>query len=160
MVERMRTDSASTRIDAAPGTVYAALTEAQALAEWLPPIGMTGEIHEFDASPGGAFKMTLTYQDPASAPGKSTRDSDVIAAKFGDLVPNERVVWLVRFSSDDPAFAGIMRMTWSIRSRAEGCEVSIVAEDVPPGISREDHLAGLNSSLQNLAGYLKRRHAG
>ena len=34
-------------------------------------------------------------------------------------------------------------------------KVSIIAENVPEGIRKEDHDAGLNSSLQNLARYLR-----
>lgn len=34
---------------------------------------------------------------------------------------------------------------------SEGTEVTIVCEDVPEGIRQEDHEAGLNSTLENLA---------
>ncbi|GAB4008757.1 hypothetical protein GCM10029992_65950 [Glycomyces albus] len=37
-----------------------------------------------------------------------------------------------------------------------GARVAISAADVPPGISAEDHAAGLSSSLANLAAYLER----
>ena len=37
-----------------------------------------------------------------------------------------------------------------------GRRVDIVAEDVPDGISAEDHAAGLASSLTKLAAYLQR----
>jgi hypothetical protein len=37
-----------------------------------------------------------------------------------------------------------------------GTRVDITADDVPFGISAEDHAAGLASSLANLAGYLER----
>jgi hypothetical protein len=36
-----------------------------------------------------------------------------------------------------------------------GTRVSIVAQDVPDGVSAEDHAAGLASSLANLAAYLE-----
>lgn len=98
--------------------------------------------------------MTLRYEDARGAPGKSTDSSDVIDAHFTDLVPYERVVWSVRFDSGDPAFAGVMRMTWLLESADEGTKVTILAEDVPPGIGAEAHAAGLRSSLENLAAYL------
>jgi hypothetical protein len=61
-------------------------------------------------------------------------------AALVDIVPGERVVQAVDFVSDDPAYAGTM---------------TIVAEDVPDGISTEDHAAGLASSLANLAAYVE-----
>lgn len=36
----------------------------------------------------------------------------------------------------------------------EGTQVEIRAENVPPGVSPEDHAVGLASSLNNLAAYL------
>ena len=37
----------------------------------------------------------------------------------------------------------------------DGAEVTIRAENVPAGISAEDHAEGLNSSLANLAEHLE-----
>ena len=61
----------------------------------------------------------------------------------------------VDFVSDDPAYAGAMIMTWEVTAADAGTRVNIVAEDVPDGISAEDHAAGLASSLTNLAAYLE-----
>ena len=60
------------------------------------------------------------------------------------------------FVSDDPAYAGTMTMTWEVAAAGAGTRVDIVAEDVPDGISAEDHAAGLASSLTNLAAYVER----
>ena len=59
------------------------------------------------------------------------------------------------FVSDDPAYAGTMTMTCEVTAVEAGTRVDIVAEDVPDGISAEDHAAGLASSLTNLATYLE-----
>ena len=72
-----------------------------------------------------------------------------------DIVPGERVVHAVDFVSDDPAYAGTMIMNWEVGAVDAGTRVSIVAEDVPDGISAEDHAAGLASSLVKLAAYLE-----
>ena len=150
-----RTDRGSRVMAAPPGRVWAALVDPEALLVWLPPAGMTARFERFDARPGGSYRMVLTYSDASGAPGKATADSDVVEARFVDIVPGERVVQAVDFVSDDPAYAGTMTMTWKIAAVEAGTRVDIVAEDVPDGISAEDHAAGLSSSLANLADYVE-----
>ncbi|QKG19811.1 protein of unknown function DUF1486 [Actinomadura verrucosospora] len=99
--------------------------------------------------------MVLTYTDASSSPGKATPDSDVVEARFVEIVPGERVVQAVDFVSDDPAFAGTMTMTWEVTAAEGGSRVDIRADDVPAGISAEDHATGLASSLDNLASHLE-----
>lgn len=151
-----RTDTASRVIAAPVEQVYAALVDRGALTAWLPPDGMTARFEHFDPTPGGSYRLTLTYADPTGAPGKATDDSDVVEARFVDIVPGERVVQAVDFPSDDPAYAGTMTMTWSVAAVDGGTRVTITADDVPDGISAEDHAAGLASSLTNLAAYVER----
>jgi uncharacterized protein YndB with AHSA1/START domain len=116
---------------------------------------MTGHIYEFDARPGGIYRMALTYRGDHPNAGKTSEDTDVVEGRFAELVPNERVVQLVTFQSDDPAFAGEMRMTWSLSPAVGGTEVWIIAENVPPGISKESHDVGLRSTLENLARFVE-----
>lgn len=151
-----RTDHASRLLAAPPATVYAALVDRDALAAWLPPTGMTARVEHFDLRPGGSYRMVLTYADADGSPGKTTADADVVDARFVDIAPGERVVQAVDFVSDDPAFAGTMTMTWQVTAVSGGTRVDITAEDVPDGISAEDHAAGLASSLANLASYVER----
>jgi uncharacterized protein YndB with AHSA1/START domain len=121
-----RTDTASRVLDAEPQRIYAALVDPDALLAWLPPAGMTARFERFD----------------------------VVEARVLDLVPGVRVVQAVDFVSDDPRFAGTMTMTWELSRVEGGTTVEIRADDVPDGISAEDHAAGLTSSLENLAAYL------
>lgn len=102
----------------------------------------------------------LTYEDTSTASGKATADSDIIEARFVELVPGVRVVQAVTFVADDPAFAGSMVMTWEVTPLGPGTRVDIRAEQVPPGISAEDHAAGLASSLANLADHVERAEPG
>jgi len=136
--------------------VYAALVDPDALVAWLPPEGMSGRFERFDARPGGSYRMVLTYADASGAPGKATADSDIVEGRFLDVVPGARVVQAVDFVSDDPAYAGTMTMTWEVTAVDAGARVGIRADDVPDGISAQDHAAGLASSLANLAAYLER----
>jgi uncharacterized protein YndB with AHSA1/START domain len=150
-----RTDRGSRVMAAPPERVWAALVDPEALLVWLPPAGMTARFERFDARPGGSYRMVLTYADASGAPGKATADSDVVEARFVDITPGERVVQAVDFVSDDPAYAGTMTMTWEVAAVEAGTRVDIVAEDVPDGVSVEDHAAGLSSSLANLADYVE-----
>jgi uncharacterized protein YndB with AHSA1/START domain len=151
-----RTDTASRVIAAPPTQVYAALVDQDALAAWLPPDGMTARFERFDPRPGGSYRLVLTYVDASRAAGKATADSDIVEARYVDIVPDVRVVQAVDFVSDDPAFGGTMIMTWGVTAVEGGTRVDITADDVPDGISAEDHATGLASSLANLAALVER----
>lgn len=150
-----RIDEASRVIEAPPSTIYRALLDADARCSWLPPKGMSARIEKFDAKVGGGYRMVLTYEKTDTKAGKSSACSDVVNARFVDLVPNTRVVEAVDFDSEDPAFAGTMTMTWSLTPVDGGTDVHITAKDVPIGISTEDHHAGMSSSLRNLAEFVE-----
>ena len=149
-----RTDRASRVIAAPPDRVYAALVDPEALTAWLPPDGMTGRFEQFDPRPGGKYRLVLSYSDSAASQGKATADSDIVEARFVEMVDGVRVVQEVDFVSDDPAYAGTMTMRWETTAVDGGTKVDITAADVPDGISEEDHAAGLANSLANLAAYL------
>jgi uncharacterized protein YndB with AHSA1/START domain len=144
-----RTDTASRFVHARPAQVYVALVDPDLLVQWLPPQGMTGRFERFDGRPGGSYRLVLTHTDGGT--GKSDADSDVVEARFVDLLPDRRVVQAVDFVSDDPAFAGTMTMTWELAPRDGGTFVEIRADDVPNGIHPDDHATGMQSSLANLA---------
>jgi uncharacterized protein YndB with AHSA1/START domain len=148
-----RTDTASRVIEAPIDRVFAALVDRNALESWLPPDGMTARFEHFDPTPGGSYRLVLTYTQPTGS-AKSSSNSDIVEARYIDIVHNDRVVQAVDFVSDDPAFAGTMTMTWAVRTVGRATLVELAAEDVPDGISAEDHAAGMASSLGHLATYL------
>jgi uncharacterized protein YndB with AHSA1/START domain len=151
-----RSDTASRVIAAPVERVFAALIDPDALVVWLPPSGMSGRFERFDARPGGLYRLILTFNDPSTGQGKATADSDIVEARFVDIVTGKRVVQAVDFESDDPSFAGTMTMTWEVSPLADGTRVDIRADNVPEGISRADHEVGMASSLSNLARYLEK----
>ena len=151
MTERI--DQASSIIHAAPSVIYQAFTEPKAMETWLPPADMTGHMLAFDFREGGFYRMRLTYNDPQHAPGKSSDDSDEVEVQFLKLIPDQRIEQAVSFDADDPAFSGVMKMTWTFTAVPEGTEVTIRCDHVPPGIRPEDHEAGMRSTLANLAAF-------
>ena len=112
---------------------------------------MVARFERFDPRPGGSYRLVLSYVDAAESRGKSSADSDIVEVRYVEIVPNVRVVQAVDFVSDDPQFAGTMTMTWAVVPANGGTRVDIVADDVPDGISADDHATGLASSLENLA---------
>jgi uncharacterized protein YndB with AHSA1/START domain len=129
-----------------------------ALASWLPPKGMHARIETYDPREGGRYRIVLSYEQPdRSAPGKTSAHSDVVNGRFVELAPTERIVQLVEFESDDPAFAGEMKMTWTFTAVPAGTDVAIRCENVSSGIRPEDHEQGLTSTLENLADFTEGR---
>jgi uncharacterized protein YndB with AHSA1/START domain len=149
-----RIDRAVADVSASPDEVYAAFVDADALAAWLPPDGMSGELADADLRAGGGFTMTLRYDEAPEGGGKTTERTDVSRVAIDELVEPERVVWGVEFDSDDPDTAGRMTMTWTFTAREKGTRLAVDATDVPPGIDVEAHQQGLDASLANLAAWL------
>ncbi|MCU0633772.1 MAG: SRPBCC domain-containing protein [Gemmatimonadaceae bacterium] len=141
-------------VRASPQAVYRAFAAPGALEQWLPPHGMTGEMLHFDFREGGSYRMRLTYAPPEHGRGKSSSDADDVTVRLTTLEDGRRIEQAVTFESTDPAFAGVMRMTWSFTSQGDGTLVTVRAEEVPSGISAEDHAAGLRASLATLADFV------
>ncbi|MCH4826295.1 hypothetical protein [Planococcus halocryophilus] len=49
-----------------------------------------------------------------------------------------------------------MIQTWYLETVSEGTRVTLICENVPKGIRKEDHDIGLNSTLENLARFIER----
>lgn len=149
-----RVDVADRWIVANTRAVWHALMDPAAREQWLPPAGMSGEIEGWQAGLGGGYRMTLSYDD-AAAGGKSGPGQDIVDAEFTRLAPLQWVEETVTFVTDDPAYAGAMRVAWELRPAAGETYVRVTATDIPAGIGEPDHLAGLASSLAQLAAYLR-----
>lgn len=152
-----RVDTVSRLIRASAATVYGAFATARAMESWLPPEGMTGTMLAFAFCEGGAYRMRLRYNASQHPSGKTTDDTDEVEVRFVKLVPDERIEQAVNFESDDPAFAGEMRITWALEAGPDGTLVTVRCEDVPAGIRPEDHQAGLTSTLSGLAAFAERQ---
>lgn len=150
----MNSTRMSRRIRAPRERVYRALVDARAVAIWMVPTGMTSHVHAFDAREGGAFRISLTYDAPTGT-GKTTDHTDTFHGRFTSLVPNERVVEVVEFETDDAAMQGEMTITYALVD-ANG-ETELVAEhaNLPPGLSAADNELGWRISLAKLAEFVE-----
>lgn len=142
--------SASRTILATARAIFRAHVDPEVLVKWRAPAGMSGRLTEFDARPGGGYRMELRYTDGAGR-GKSTADSDIVRVRFVDLIPDDLIVEAAEFESDDPANTGVMTITTRLTPVSRGTKVVVTAQDVPVSISAGDHRKGMESSLRNLA---------
>ncbi|MEU6511774.1 SRPBCC domain-containing protein [Streptomyces sp. NPDC046942] len=149
----------SRRVQAPPHVVYRALTDPVAIAAWRVPDGMTARVHHFDAREGGAFRVSLTYDDD-SAPGKSGGRTDTYRGHFARLVPGELVVEVFAFETDDDAVRGTMTMTTTLTPAGGGTDVEILHEGIPDDIPRADNEMGTRMALDNLARLVEGPGAG
>jgi uncharacterized protein YndB with AHSA1/START domain len=144
------------RIAAVADRIYQALTDPAAVQRWLRPEGARGVLAAFDPRAGGAFRMTLVFETPGeTGRRKSSLDTDVVDGEFLELVPNKMIRQRFRFRSEDPSFAGMMVMKWTLTPDPAGTDVALAAENVPAGISPRDHEIGMQSSLANLAAFIE-----
>ena len=137
-------------IKAPRALVYAALLDARSVAQWKVPDGMTCQVHELDAREGGAFRISLTYDQPTGT-GKTTSHTDTYHGRFEKLVPNEHVVEVDEFETADPDLRGEMTITITLADADGGMELVAVHDGLPPGLSPADNELGWRMSLAKLA---------
>ena len=150
-----RIDTVSRFIAASPTTLYQAFMNPSALVQWMPPQGMTGEIEFFNPEVGKGYRMTLTYEDAHSIPGKTSEHTDTLETTFVELVPNKKIAGTAVFETEDSDIWGELLMTWYFEEREEGTKVTIIVENVPPSILKADYIEGLNSTLDHLEQFVQ-----
>jgi len=133
--------------------LYRALIDPSAIAIWKVPTGMTCRVHTFDARVGGTFRISLTYDAPTGV-GKTTAHTDTYRGRFVELVPNERVVEIDEFETQNPALRGEMKITIELADKEGGTEVVGVHEGLPASVSAADNEVGWRMALGKLASFL------
>lgn len=131
-------------------SVYRALLDADAVAKWRVPAGMSSHVHEFDAREGGSFRISLTYDAPDAA-GKSAAHTDTYHGHFARLVRDRQVVEVLEFETADPELHGTMTMTTTLTDAGDGTDVVIVHEGIPDSVPAADNETGTRMALANLA---------
>jgi uncharacterized protein YndB with AHSA1/START domain len=156
-VAAQRSTTRVSRIIRAPReAVYRACLDPHAVARWRVPDNMTARVHAFEAREGGVYRMSLTYRDLTQSPrGKTSDHTDTFEGRFVELVPGRRIVEAIAFEAADPRFAGVMTFTTSLADAGDGTEVTILCEDLPPGVRPEDNEEGCRQSLAKLAALLE-----
>ncbi|MFG3155895.1 SRPBCC domain-containing protein [Streptomyces sp. NPDC048219] len=146
----MHSTRVSRHVNVPRAAVYRALLDADAVAAWRVPHGMTARVHTFEAREGGTFRVSLTYE-AATGIGKTGAHTDTYHGYFARLVPGERVVEVLEFESEDPAFAGTMTMTTTLTEVAGGTDVVVVHEGLPDAVPAADNETGTRMALAKLA---------
>lgn len=140
-------------ISASRSRVYGALVDPDAVARWRVPNGMSAIVHQFEPRVGGRIRISLTYEQPAGA-GKSSARTDTYHGRFVELVPEEKVVEIVEFETDDELMRGELMMTTKLTDSEHGTTVTIVIDNVPDAIPASDNETGTRMALANLAAFL------
>lgn len=128
-------------LKAAPEKVYRAFVTADALAQWLPPMGFTATVHHLDPKVGGTHKMSFT--------NFTTGNGHSFGGTYLELVPGEKLRYTDKF--DDPNLPGEMQVTVSLKKVLCGTEVNIEQSGVPAVIPPEMCYLGWQESLIKLA---------
>ncbi|MDB5524990.1 MAG: Activator of Hsp90 ATPase 1 family protein [Rhizobium sp.] len=132
--------------------IYRAFMDPAILVSWLPPAEMTGKIHAFDGRVGGGYRMSLFYPESETKfRGKTADREDRVDVRFLELTPPVKIVEAITFDTIDPALMGEMTMTATLETVADGTQVTLVFENLPPGVKPEDNDAGARLSLDQLA---------
>lgn len=151
-------DAPSTRVschvNAPRAAVFRALLDPSAVATWMVPIGMSSQVHEFDAREGGLFRISLTYDEPTGT-GKTTAHTDTYHGRFVKLVPDEQVVEVMEFETSDVSMHGKMIATFTLTDAEGGTNVLAVHENLPAGLSPTANEIGWRMALEKLAAFVE-----
>ena len=137
-------------VNAPRAAVYRALLDARAVAKWKVPDGMTCHVHAFDAREGGSFRISLTYDAPTGA-GKTSAHTDTYHGHFVKLVPDEMMVEVDEFITEDPALRGEMTITITLTDAGGGTDLLAMHDGLPTGVSPADNETGWQMALAKLA---------
>jgi uncharacterized protein YndB with AHSA1/START domain len=111
---------------------------------------MTCCVHSFDAREGGSFRVSLTYDEPTGT-GKTTAHTDTYHGHFAKLVPDEQIIEIDEFETEDPALGGPMTITITLSDADGGTNLLAVHDGLPAGVSPEDNEIGWRMALAKLA---------
>ncbi|HTF03777.1 MAG TPA: SRPBCC family protein [Bacteroidia bacterium] len=127
-------------LKAAPDKVFRAFTDAKAMAAWLPPYGFLCQVHEFNPSVDGTYRMSFT--------NFTTGNEHSFGGKFLEIKPNEYLKYTDKF--DDPNMPGEMITTVWIKKVPSGTELKVFQEGIPSAIPIDGCYMGWQESMDKL----------
>ncbi len=145
------------RIAALAAAVYKALTNRDDVQRWMVPDGMTSVVHTFEPAEGGAFRISLTYDDPRSI-GKTDAATDTFHGRFVRLTPSREVMQEIEFETANPAMQGVMTVSYQLQGQADSTVVTASHEQLPAGLSPQDNELGWRISMDKLARLVEGRN--
>ncbi|WP_348825463.1 SRPBCC family protein [Flavobacterium aestuarii] len=125
---------------ASPEKIYRALTDADALASWIPPYGFVAKVHHLDLKIGGSYKMSFT--------NFTTGSTHSFGGEYLELKENEFLKYTDKF--DDPNLPGEMITTVWLTKVQCGTDIKITQEGIPEMIPAEMCYLGWQESLEKL----------
>jgi uncharacterized protein YndB with AHSA1/START domain len=125
---------------APPEKVFRAFTEASAMVAWLPPYGFTCTVHEFNATPGGKYRMSFR--------NFGTGHEHAWTGRYTEIKPNESLKYVEQF--EDPNLPGEMTTTVQLTKVSAGTDIKIVQEGIPAPIPADMCYLGWQESLEKL----------
>lgn len=123
---------------ASPEKVYRALTDADALASWMPPYGFIAKVHHLDLKAGGSYKMSFT--------NFTTGSTHSFGGEYLEVKANEFLKYTDKF--DDPNLPGQMITTVWLTKVQCGTDIKITQEGIPEMIPAEMCYLGWQESLE------------
>jgi uncharacterized protein YndB with AHSA1/START domain len=111
----------------------------------------------FEASPASvrnderAHPLAPLRTRSTDAAGKTTAHTDTYHGRFMKLVPNEQIVEVDEFETDDPALRGEMTITISLTDSGGGTTLHAVHDGLPSGVPPSDNETGWRMALDKLA---------
>ena len=137
-------------VPASRAAVYRALLDPAAVARWRVPDGMTGEVHELDPRVGGRIRMSLTYDDPATA-GSRAAPPTPTAGRTSSWCRTSGSSSRSSSSPTTPVSTARSPMTTTLRDAAGGTEVEIRMAGLPDAVPADQNELGTRMALDKLA---------
>lgn len=127
-------------IKTSPEKVYRALTDALAMASWLPPYGFLCTVHQMDLKVGGKYRMSFH--------NFSTGGSHSFGGEYLEIKPNEFLKYSDIF--EDPNLPGVMTTSVWLQKTSVGTDFKVVQEGIPAMIPLEMCYLDWQESLEKL----------
>jgi len=127
-------------LKASPEKVFRAFSDPIAYANWIPPYGFLGTVHQMDFKVGGSYKMSFT--------NFSTGNGHSFGGNFLEIELNKFIKLTDKF--DDPNLPGELITSIWLTKVSCWTELKVLQEGIPLVIPTEMCYLGWQESLDKL----------